>query len=134
MKFDITRDTFRPERHFSSVRLEQGRVQLDADWNEQVAIEQYLARAEGRDVIGDRGAPQHDPGFAITLAPGGAELLLDAGHFYVDGILCELEAPPLAVVSFAAATKAVLDPLAARAAGLDGDVKTAAPKKWFKAT
>lgn len=134
MKFDITRDTFRPERHFSSVRLEQGRVQLDADWNEQIAIEQYLARAEAKDVIGDRGAPKHDPGFAVTLAPGGADLLLDPGHFYVDGILCELEAAPLAVASYAAATKAVLaDALAARAAGLDDQVKNASPKRWFKA-
>jgi hypothetical protein len=133
MKFDITRDTFRPERHFSSVRLEQGRVQLDADWNEQIAIEQWLSRAEGKDVIGDRGAPKHDPGFAITLAPGGGELLIDPGHFYVDGILCELEGPPLAVASFASATKAVLDPLAARAAGLDASVDPTKLKLWFKA-
>ena len=35
MKSDKSRDTFHPEKHFSSVRLQQGRVLTDADWNEQ---------------------------------------------------------------------------------------------------
>ena len=38
MKGDFTRDTFDPTRHFSRVLMQQGRVQLDADWNEQTAI------------------------------------------------------------------------------------------------
>ena len=38
MKGDFTRLTFQPEKHYSSVRLQQGRVQLDADWNEQADI------------------------------------------------------------------------------------------------
>ena len=32
---DFTRDTFNPLKHFSRVLMQQGRVQLDADWNEQ---------------------------------------------------------------------------------------------------
>jgi len=43
MKGDFTRSTFRPEKRFTGVRMQQGRVQLDADWNEQLDI---LARAE----------------------------------------------------------------------------------------
>ncbi|HMQ56354.1 MAG TPA: DUF6519 domain-containing protein, partial [Anaerolineae bacterium] len=34
MKGDFTRSTFRSEHHYSSVRMQQGRVQLDSDWNE----------------------------------------------------------------------------------------------------
>jgi hypothetical protein len=41
MKNDLTRSTFRRERHYSSVRMQQGRVQLDADWNEQLDIEMH---------------------------------------------------------------------------------------------
>ena len=38
MKGDFTRSTFDPTKGYSSVRQQQGRVQLDADWNEQVEI------------------------------------------------------------------------------------------------
>ena len=38
MRGDFTRDTFDPTRHYSGVLLQQGRVQLDADANEQSAI------------------------------------------------------------------------------------------------
>ena len=31
MKGDFTRETFAPESHYASVRLQQGRVLLDAD-------------------------------------------------------------------------------------------------------
>jgi hypothetical protein len=31
---DFTRDTFNPLKNFSRVLMQQGRVQLDADWNE----------------------------------------------------------------------------------------------------
>src|SRR5665213_1393102 len=39
MKGDFTRDTFEPgPAEFYRVMIQQGRVQLDADWNEQIAI------------------------------------------------------------------------------------------------
>ena len=38
LRGDITRDTFDPSKHFSRVLMQQGRVQLDADWNEQISI------------------------------------------------------------------------------------------------
>ncbi len=52
MKADITRSTFRQFRHYRGVRMQQGRVQLDSDWNEQLDIEEHLSRTETRDVIG----------------------------------------------------------------------------------
>jgi hypothetical protein len=91
MKGDFTRSTFRPEKHYSGVRLQQGRVQLDADWNEQVDIQTYLARAYGVDVIGASGAPGVGGGFQIGVTPGGDDLTISAGRMYVDGILCENE-------------------------------------------
>jgi hypothetical protein len=37
MKGDFSRFTFRPSKGYTSVRMQQGRVSLDSDWNEQVA-------------------------------------------------------------------------------------------------
>ena len=52
MKNDITRDTFHRVKHFSRVLMQQGRVQLDADWNEQADILRYRDETEASDVIG----------------------------------------------------------------------------------
>ena len=87
MKGDFTRLTFDPAKHFSRVLMQQGRVQLDADWNEQGAIDRYRTEIEAADVIGACGAPEHAPGFAITT--DGNNVLIGAGRYYVDGILCE---------------------------------------------
>jgi photosystem II stability/assembly factor-like uncharacterized protein len=68
MRGDFSRVTFRPENHFSGVLLQQGRVQLDAEFNEHVAIEAYRDQATTRDVIGRAGAPIDGGGFRITVA------------------------------------------------------------------
>jgi hypothetical protein len=91
VKGDFSRLTFRRERHYSSVRLQQGRVQLDADWNEQVDIQAHRNRTAARDTVGPRGAPLGEPdGFRLSVGAGGPRV--GAGRYYVDGILCENEA------------------------------------------
>ena len=57
MKSDKSRDTFLPEKHLSSVRLQQGRVLTDADWNEQVDIQRHLDEVSNRDIIDRAGSP-----------------------------------------------------------------------------
>ncbi len=42
MKGDITRLTHKPEKHYTSVLKQQGRVDLDDDWNEEASIQEYL--------------------------------------------------------------------------------------------
>ncbi len=90
MKGDFTRSTFRREKHYSSVRMQQGRVQLDSDWNEQMDIAAHRVETESRDVIGHCGGPLDGAGFALS---NGADPTLSAGRYYVDGILCENEGP-----------------------------------------
>ena len=91
MKGDFTRDTFDPTRHFSRVLLQQGRVQLDSDWNEQAAITLHYLRALAADLIGPHGGS----GFMIRNSLGTAgevikfDFALSPGNYYVDGILCE---------------------------------------------
>lgn len=110
MKADLSRSTFDAAKHYRDVRLQQGRVQLDADFNEQVDIVAHRVETETVDVIGQCGAPIHDAAFQLAttvaelppeqqaaatalgaLAKG--DFLLSAGRYYVDGILCESAAP-----------------------------------------
>jgi Family of unknown function (DUF6519) len=98
MKADLTRSTFRREKHYSGVVMQQGRVQLDADWNEQVDIGAHLDETTRVDVIGACGIPVHAAGFAPSTLDGSSDLALSAGRAYVDGIVCENDASPIAVV------------------------------------
>lgn len=102
MKGDFTRSTFRPDRHYSSVRMQQGRVQLDADWNEHADIVAHLDETTHRDVIGACGVPKDEAGFAVRPTPDGTDLVISPGRAYVDGILCELDATPVAVTALQA--------------------------------
>ena len=90
MKGDFSRETFDSVKHFSRVLQQQGRVQLDADWNEQTAIVLHYLRTLAADLIGPFAGPQGDSGFGIT-APTSDDFTIDKGRYYVDGILCENE-------------------------------------------
>ena len=89
MKADISRDTFRKKKHYRKVNMQQGRVQVDSDWNEQVDIEVHHEKASLRDLMGGSGAPAENPGFGITATNRGYKI--GKGRYYVDGILCENE-------------------------------------------
>src|SRR5262249_4690881 len=92
MKGDFTRFSFDPSKHYSSVRMQQGRVQLDADWNEQVDIQRRLQRLQAEDLFGQSGAPLVDGGFKVTVSTDSQSLQISGGRMYVDGLLCELGA------------------------------------------
>ena len=101
MKADFTRNTFSPLKHFARVLMQQGRVQLDADWNEQAAILLRYLRTLGTDVIGEHGGPSDDWGFAIAplaTPPVLNDFRIGSGHYYVDGILCEVDSTPVPIV------------------------------------
>jgi hypothetical protein len=91
-KGDFTRDSFDLFKHFSRVLMQQGRVQLDADWNEQTDILLRYLRTLAADVIGPFGGPITGSGFQITSPqPQQKEdgFSISSGHYYVDGILIE---------------------------------------------
>jgi len=66
MKADLSRNTFDRTRHYSAVRLQQGRVVTDADWNEQADIGRYRAERAARDTIGPCGAPLDAAGYRLV--------------------------------------------------------------------
>ena len=114
MRGDFSRDTFDPRRHFSRVLMQQGRVQLDADWNEQTAILLRYLRTLAADVFGAHAGPRDYLGFEIITDstpdahlkidrfetdPERRQVLKDAltegdaiiapGRYYVQGVLVE---------------------------------------------
>lgn len=80
MDGDLSRGAFDPAR-YNRVVAQQGRVQLDSDWNEQQAIIDYRLRAMASDVFGDTDltgtsgvtvVPAARPGFGLHVHAGGA--------------------------------------------------------------
>jgi Family of unknown function (DUF6519) len=115
MKGDFSRDTFHRLHHYTRVLHQQGRVQMDSDVNEQTSILLHLLHTFGADLIGPHGGPAEGLGFEIlrdiTTATTALKGILSAeeltkladplkvspviapGHYYVDGLLLENEAP-----------------------------------------
>ena len=83
MKADLSRLTFDPARRYRAVRMQQGRVQMDSDWNEQQDILNRRIETETEDTVGDVGVPLAAPGFA--LAPAGKDLSRWGGRPDKDG-------------------------------------------------
>jgi hypothetical protein len=92
---DFSRLTFAPEKHFSAVLVQQGRVMLDADANEQTAVMLHYLRRLAADLIGPYGGPAGSAGFEIGLdtSTNPPTLSIGAGRYYVRGLLCEVDAP-----------------------------------------
>jgi len=104
MGADISRVRFDPLRDFKGVVLQQGRLLLDADFNEYVAMLDRRLRAETSDLTSFGPDPDHQgvawvprltpDGFRITAS--GGSLSIGRGRMYVDGLLAENHGTDLA--------------------------------------
>lgn len=101
MHGDFTRWTFAPQEAYRSVLLQQGRVVLDADWNEQATLTAHHDETRTLDLAGPAGGPLTGAGFAIVDADGAPakaarweDLSVTPGRYYVAGMLVEAPAPP----------------------------------------
>ncbi|MGD9526646.1 DUF6519 domain-containing protein [Pseudonocardia sp.] len=92
---DITRRSFDPKKRYSAVRQQQGRVQTDADWNEDRDIALWQQRQARMDLIGPHGGPAGNAGLEVTTRTQGGTVTLQVGkgRYYVDGILIDNDAP-----------------------------------------
>ena len=104
MKGDFSRFTFDSNKQYTRVLHQQGRVLLDADWNEMVEIHCHDLCNVMRDLIGPYGGPVDNCGFRIIGSSTGnrrrdrthcgklklkrGDFLIDKGRYYVDGIAC----------------------------------------------
>ncbi|MET0309923.1 MAG: DUF6519 domain-containing protein [Sphingomonas sp.] len=117
MKGDFSRDTYHAGSHYSRVMMQQGRVQLDSDWNEQTAILLGYMRALTRDVFGPAAGPAAECGFQIVTSEsrdslskevaaqvdaflksekgdlGDDDMLILPGRYYVGGLPVEAGDP-----------------------------------------
>jgi hypothetical protein len=91
MSFDISRITFSPLNDYLGPAMQQGRVQLDADWNEWLAEINRRIQAGTLDILGRAVYPATTPyAFQITPISGTPNSLqIGPGRMYVDGILIE---------------------------------------------
>jgi len=88
--FDNSRFTFDPWKNYSGVVMEQGRVQLDSDWNEWHAEIARRIQAGTLDIMGHAAYPATTPAaFQITASSGPDTVLIGRGRMYVDGLLAE---------------------------------------------
>lgn len=103
--------------------MQQGRVQLDSDWNEWLAELVRRMQAGTLDVLGRAVYPATTPhAFEITpSSPGGKNtLLIGPGRLYVDGLLVENHGDPAAAQwdpALGEMSDAPQPPLASAAAG-----------------
>jgi hypothetical protein len=92
MSSDRARISFDPSRHWREVISQQGRVTVEADANEAVAIATAARRAELIDTVGPAGTP--DDGYKVlpgTTSSAAGDLAISAGTMYVGGERMVLE-------------------------------------------
>jgi hypothetical protein len=91
MTGDFSRNSQDPTKSYTGVLMQQGRVQVDADWNEQLALAQHRTDIQTIDVIGESGTPMGEDGFGISLTPTNDDFFIHPGRYYIGGLLCEID-------------------------------------------
>ncbi len=104
MRGDFTRDTRERAKRTAvrAVLLQQGRPLLDSDVNEQAGLAAARSEAIVRHVVGLRGVPRDDAGFAITAS--GSGFTIGAGALYAEGLPLSNPAPLAYDAQFPAGT------------------------------
>jgi hypothetical protein len=88
MSFDNSRFTFNHLNDYCGVVIEQGRVQMDSDWNEWLAELSRRIQAGTLDILGRAAYPATTPA-AFQITATGTSLMIGPGRMYVDGLLAE---------------------------------------------
>jgi len=91
---DNTRSSFNAPQKYRKVVAQQGRVTLDADWNEAQTLLAEETRADSLDFVGPWGSPNN--GYApVTGSTAVAEydFTLNAGTMYVGGVRVNFDQP-----------------------------------------
>jgi hypothetical protein len=96
MTFDNSRFIFNPWNDYAGVVMEQGRVQLDSDWNDWLAEVNRRIQAGTLDTLGHAVYPSTTPNAFQISATGGTpnKVMIGPGRMYVDGLLAENHGDP----------------------------------------
>lgn len=87
MKTQISRHSHRPDKRYSGVYQQQGRMITDADWNELVEIVTERVAEALRDVVAS-GAPR---GRGVEIVPLAGGFGIRGGWIYADGVAARAE-------------------------------------------
>lgn len=88
MGADRARVSYDPSRHWRGVVYQEGRVTLEADWNEAETIAAEESRAQLLDIVGPSGTPDDGYGVVPVVDANGdatGDLTITAGTLYVGG-------------------------------------------------
>lgn len=77
MQGDFSRSSFDRRQQFTRVLAQQGRVRVDADWNEQAAISRHAVRMLAADLMGPHAGPRRACGFDLLTDPAMVATLTD---------------------------------------------------------
>ena len=95
MGSDRARVSYDAKQHYRSVVMQQGRVTLEADWNESQSIFGEELRHETLDIVGPSGSP--DGGYTvlqtIEFPTPPFDFTVTAGTVYVGGVRLVLPNP-----------------------------------------
>jgi hypothetical protein len=92
--YDLTRHATNFRKQYAGVRMQQGRILTDDDFNEHARLEAERERRTLTEVIGPAGTP--DNGFAISnpsTTGGSLDFTIGAGTMYVGGLRLEMAEP-----------------------------------------
>ena len=94
MAGDRARVSYDPSRKWRGLIAQQGRVTVEADWNEAATIDAERDRLLTLDVVGTVGTP--DGGYAVTAVPVGGlatpgDLVIGPGTLYLGGVRLDLD-------------------------------------------
>lgn len=70
MSGDFSRFTFDSNKNYTQVLMQQGRMLLDADWNEMQAILHHQQQALVNDLVGQLAFPAEHPAFSPKVRGG----------------------------------------------------------------
>src|SRR2546430_1259331 len=88
MAGDYTRFRYNPLNDSTGILMQQGRVLVDQDWNEQALLQDRRWRTETTDIVGRAVVPIETPnGFEIKIV--GTNITIGPGRMYVDGLMAE---------------------------------------------
>ncbi len=90
MGSDIARRTYDKSRQYRAVVMQQGRVTVEADWNEEWQIVNEEERKEALDIVGSSGTP--DNGYHVMpVAKAPFDFTVSQGTMYVGGMRVSLD-------------------------------------------
>lgn len=86
---DISRFLFQPEKRYAGVRMQQGRIMLDSDWNESARIDDEEARRRTVETICAKGTSNQ--GFLVgRVKDASYDFPLASGSYYLGGLRFEV--------------------------------------------